>query len=277
MLIYTNDPRLSKGMYLGVFAFQQFRFCEWTCGLPSCPSCRFHKDCCHHYCWSIIFVLTFKRILCYSSKICFGDVSLLCSLSLSSLLSFPWFHWFPCPSYLSPIILFSIPLATLFQLWSLLTPLSIHCPCLPSCHFHHSPQVPCIVTQTRPHCPSIVCVVILPFPSFFSSTSQLSPKHDSIVHPLSMSPSCHFHHPPTPLLPPSTSHCHPNKTPLSIYCLCPLLVISIILPSTFHCHPNKTPLYIHCSCHLLTIFIIPPSTSHCHPNKIETTLRSCCT
>jgi hypothetical protein len=25
-------------------------------------------------------------------------------------------------------------------LWSLLTPLSIHCPCLPSCHFHHSPK-----------------------------------------------------------------------------------------------------------------------------------------
>jgi len=201
MPIYTNDPRLSKGMYLGVFAFQQFRFCGWTCGLPSFPSCRFHKDFCHHYCWSIIFVLNFKWILWYSSKKGFGHVSFLCSMSLSSLLSFPWFHCFPCPSYLSPSIFFTIPLAMLFQLSSLLTPLSIHCPCLHSCHFHHSPQVPHIVTQTKPHCPSIVCVVILPFPSFFSSTSQLSPKQDSNVHPLSMSPSCHFHHPPTPSSP----------------------------------------------------------------------------
>jgi hypothetical protein len=68
MLVYTNDPRLSKGLYLGVFAFQQFRFCKWTRGLPSCPSCRFHKDFCHHYCWSIIFGLNFEWILCYSSK-----------------------------------------------------------------------------------------------------------------------------------------------------------------------------------------------------------------
>lgn len=126
------------------------------------------------------------------------------------------------------------------------TPLSIHCLCS---HFAISiilfKYLP-IVTQTRFQCPSIIYVPFLPFPSS-----------------------------PYPLLPPSTSHCHPNKIPLSIYCLCPLLAISIIPPYTFHCHPNKTPLYIHCSCHLLTIFIIPPNTSHCHPNKFETTLRPC--
>ncbi len=70
---------------------------------------------------------------------------------------------------------------------------------------------------------------------------------DPIVHPLSMSPFLPF-----PSFPPSTSHCHPNKTPLSIYCLCPLLAISIIPPYTFivsQIRPIVHPLFMSPSYH----------------------------
>jgi len=91
---------------------------------------------------------------------------------------------------------------------------------------------------------------------------------DPIVHPLSMSPFLPF-----PSFPPSTSHCHPNKTPLSIHCLCSHFAISIIL---FKYLPIVTQTRFQCPSIIYVPFLpfpsspyplLPPSTSHCHPNK----------
>ncbi len=95
---------------------------------------------------------------------------------------------------------------------------------------------------------------------------------DPIVHPLSMSPFLPF-----PSFPPSTSHCHPNKTPLSIHCLCSHFAISII-PLPPSC-PQVLPIVTQTRFHCPSIVCVPflPFPSFPHILFIVTQIRPHCT